>query len=320
MGKSNQTLLSEFLILGLSQNPQLQVPIFIVFLHMYLFTLLGNLVIITLICIDKRLQNPMYYFLTNLSFLDIGFTTATIPKLLAVCLKAKKSDKSINFSACILQFYLCVAFISTEFYLLSVMAYDRYLAICNPLRYTSIMNTRAMISLIATSWTIGFLDIIPHVVLVSNLSYCASNEINHFFCDFNALLKLSCTDTYFINIGTFGVGIIAGFGPFILTITSYVLIISSIMKIPSNTGRQKLFSTCSSHLTAVVLFYGTELGVYMKPTSGHSLDKDKLFAVMYTVVIPMLNPILYSLRNKDVKGAFENAIGKLRQTHCTSLI
>ncbi|XP_078510243.1 olfactory receptor 5AR1-like [Lissotriton helveticus] len=315
MEKSNQTLLREFLILGLSQNPQLQVPIFIVFFLMYLFTLLGNLVIITLICIDAHLQKPMYYFLMNLSFLDIGLTTVIIPKLLALCLKAKKSDKSINFSSCILQLYFMASFISTEFYLLSVMAYDRYLAICNPLRYASIMNKRAMILLMVTSWTIGFLDITPHVVLLSNLSYCASNEINHFFCDMNALLKLTCTDTFFINIATFGEGIVIGLGPFILTITSYVLIILNIMKIPSNTGRQKLFSTCSSHLTAVVLFYGSELGVYMKPTSGHSLDKDKLFAVMYTAVIPMLNPILYSLRNKDVKCALKKVIGKLRQTN-----
>ncbi|XP_078510249.1 olfactory receptor 5AR1-like [Lissotriton helveticus] len=315
MEKVNQTRLSEFLILGLSQNPQLQVPIFILFLLMYLFTLLGNLVIITLICLDTHLQKPMYYFLINLSFLDIGFTTVTIPKLLAVCLKVKESDKSINFSACILQFYFIASFISTEFYLLSVMAYDRYLAICNPLRYASIMNKRAMISLTVTSWTIGFLDTIPHVVLVANLSFCASNEINHFFCDLTALLKLSCTDTYFINIATIGGGIVAGLGPFILTITSYVLIISNIMKIPSNTGRQKLFSTCSSHLTAVFLFYGTELGVYLRPTSSYSLDKDKIFAVMYMIVIPMLNSVLYSLRNKDVKGALKKSIGKLRQTN-----
>ncbi|XP_069057598.1 olfactory receptor 5AR1-like [Pleurodeles waltl] len=314
MEKVNETLLTEFFILGLSQNPQLQVPIFLVFLLMYLFTLLGNLVIIGLICIDAHLQIPMYYFLMNLSFLDIGFTTVTIPKLLEVCLKDKKSDKSIKFSSCILQFYFCISFISTEFYLLSVMAYDRYIAICNPLRYASLMNKRALVSLTIASWILGFLDTIAHTVLISNLSFCASNEINHFFCDLNALLELSCTDTYFINIATFGEGIVIGLGPFMLTITSYVLIISNIMKVHSNTGRQKLFSTCSSHLTAVILFYGTELGVYMKPTSEYSLDEDKLFAVMYTIVIPMLNPILYSLRNKDVKGALKKAIWKHRRT------
>ncbi|XP_069057967.1 olfactory receptor 5AR1-like [Pleurodeles waltl] len=315
MERSNQTLLTEFLILGLSQNPQLQVPIFILFLLMYLITLLGNLVIIILICTDAHLQNPMYYFLMNLSFLDISFTTVTIPKLLAVCLKNKKSDKSINFSLCILQFYLSISFLSTEFYLLSVMAYDRYIAICNPLRYAAIMNKRALVLLTATFWILGFLDTIPHAVLISNLSFCGSNEINHFFCDLAALLKLSCTDTYIINIVTFGGGTVMGLGPFMLTITSYVLIISNIMKIPSKTGRQKLFSTCSSHLTAVFLFYGTELGVYLRPTSEYSLDKDKLFAVMYTIVIPMLNPILYSLRNKDTKGALKKALGKLRQTN-----
>ncbi|XP_069505899.1 olfactory receptor 5AR1-like [Ambystoma mexicanum] len=307
MEKSNQTLLTEFLILGLSQNAQLQATILIVFLLMYLITLVGNLLIITIILVDTHLHSPMYFFLLNLSFLDIGFTSVTIPKMLTV---TATGDKSISFSLCILQFYLCVSFISTEFYLLSVMAYDRYIAICKPLHYTKIMNNRTLILLSVTSWTLGFLDTIPHAVLISKLSFCQSREINHFFCDLTALLKLSCTDTYYINVATFAEGAFIGLGPFMLTIISYILIISNIMKIPSNTGRQKAFSTCSSHLTAVILFYGTELGVYMRPTSEYSLEKDKLFAVLYTIVIPMLNPIVYSLRNRAVKIAMKKVINK----------
>ncbi|XP_069506017.1 olfactory receptor 5AR1-like [Ambystoma mexicanum] len=308
MDKSNQTFLAEFLILGLSQNPQLQLPIFIVFLLMYSITLIGNLVIITIIFVDANLHNPMYFFLLNLSFLDVGFTSVTIPKMLAI---SSTGDGSMNFSLCILQFYLCFSFLSTEFFLLSAMAYDRYIAICQPLRYTLIMNERAVIMLATTSWTLGFLDTIPHAVLISKLSFCASREINHFFCDLNALLKLSCTDTYFINVATFGDGVVIGLGPFTLTLISYVFIISNILKIPSATGRHKSFSTCSSHLTAVVLFYGSELGVYMRPTSAYSLEKDKLFAILYTIIIPMLNPIVYSLRNSDVKRAMKKTIKKL---------
>ncbi|XP_078510271.1 olfactory receptor 5AP2-like [Lissotriton helveticus] len=302
----NQTSLTGFLILGLSQNPLLQIPLVIMFSLLYIMTLLGNLVIVALICFDKHLQTPMYYFLMNLSFLDIGFTSVTIPKMLSVC---STGDQSISFSACILQFYLCFAFLSTEFFLLSVMALDRYVAICNPLRYTVIMSKNAVVLLAVASWMLGFLDIIPHTLFMSHVSFCGSNKIKNFFCDLNALQELSCTDLYYINIGTYCLGAVSGLGPFMLTITSYVLIISKIMKIPSASGRQKSFSTCSSHLTTVVLFYGTELGLYMRPTSWLSLEKDKFFAVMFTIVIPVLNPIVYSLRNQDVK----RAVTKIRQ-------
>ncbi|XP_078510253.1 olfactory receptor 5V1-like [Lissotriton helveticus] len=300
METSNQSFFTEFFILGLSQNSHLQGPIFIVFFHMYLTTLLGNIVIITIICADFHLQKPMYYFLMNLSFLDICFTSGTIPKMLEICLTG---NKSIKFLACILQFYICSSFICTEFFLLSVMALDRYVAICQPLRYTVIMSKRAVVLLAAASWLLGFLGTIPHTVLISTLSFCGSHEINHFFCDLTALLKLSCTDTFFINIATFAEGVVIGLCPFILTIISYVLIISNIMKMSSTGGRKKSFSTCSAHLTAVLLFYGTELGVYMRTTSGVSLEKDKLFAVMFTIVIPMVNPFIYSLRNNEVKRA-----------------
>ncbi|XP_078510270.1 olfactory receptor 5AP2-like [Lissotriton helveticus] len=301
----NQTL-TGFLILGLSQNPVLQIPIVIMFSLLYIMTLHGNLVIVAIICFDKHLQTPMYYFLLNLSFLDISFTSVTIPKMLSVC---STGNKSISFSACILQFYLCFSFLSTEFFLLSVMALDRYVAICNPLRYTVIMSKRVVVLLAVASWMIGFLDTIPHTLFILYSSFCGSNEIKHFFCDLTALLKLSCSDPYYINIATFCLGAVSGLGPFMLTISSYVLIISNIMKISSAKGRQKSFSTCSSHLTTVVLFYGTELGLYMRPTSGLSLEKDKFFAVLFTVVIPVLNPIVYSLRNQDVK----RAMTKLKQ-------
>ncbi|XP_078510263.1 olfactory receptor 1C1-like [Lissotriton helveticus] len=308
MEKLNQSFYTEFSILGLSQNSQLQVLIFIVFFCMYLTTLLGNLVIITIICADSHLQKPMYYFLMNLSFLDICFTSGTIPKMLEICLTG---NKSINFFACILQLYVCTSFISTEFFLLSVMALDRYVAICQPLRYTVIMSKRAVVLLAVASWMLGFLDIIPHAVLISNLSFCGSHEINHFFCDFTALLKLSCSDTFFINIVTFAEGAVMGLCPFILTIISYVLIITNIMKMSSTSGRQKSFSTCSAHLTAVIMFYGSEFGAYMKTTSEVSLEKDKLFAVMFTIVIPMLNPFIYSLRNNEVRRALRKCKKKI---------
>ncbi|XP_069505898.1 olfactory receptor 5AP2-like [Ambystoma mexicanum] len=308
MEKSNQTFFTEFFLLGLSQNPNLQLLIFIVFLLMYSITLLGNLVMITLIVFDDNLHKPMYSFLTNLSFLDIGFTTVTIPKMLAIC---STGDGSIPFSWCIFQFYMCFSFISTEFNLLSVMAYDRYLAICHPLRYTLMMDERTVILLAAASWALGFLEPMLHVAMIAELSFCASREINHFFCDLNALLKLSCSDTSPINLLTYVDAVFLGLAPFIVTILSYVFIISTIMKIPSATGRHKSFSTCSSHLTAVVLFYGTELGVYMRPTSAFSLGKDKLFAILYTIIIPMLNPLIYSLRNSDVKGALKKMIKKI---------
>ncbi|XP_078510268.1 olfactory receptor 7C1-like [Lissotriton helveticus] len=302
MEKFNQTFLTEFFIVGLSQNPQLHVPIFIVFLQMYLTTLLGNIVIITIICNDSNLQKPMYYFLINLSFIDICLTSSTIPKMLEMCLTG---NKSINFLSCILQFYFCSSFLCTEICLLSVMALDRYVAICNHRRYTAIMNKKVVGLLAVASWALGLLDIMPHAVLISNLSFCGSNEINHFFCDLTALLKLSCTDTFFIDIATFAEAVVIGLCPLILTITSYALIILNIMKMSSTGGKQKAFSTCSAHLIAVIMFYGTELGAYMKTTSEVSLEKDKLFAVMFTIVIPVLNPFIYSLRNNEVKRAMQ---------------
>ncbi|XP_069057596.1 olfactory receptor 1F1-like [Pleurodeles waltl] len=314
MVKSNQTFVSQFYILGLSQSSDIQLLIFILFSFMYLMTLLGNIVIITIICIDSHLQKPMYYFLMVLSLLDICLTSVTMPKMLSIC---STGDNSISFSACILQYYFCFSFISTEFYLLSVMACDRYVAICIPLRYSALMSNRAVILLAVASWILGFLDTIPHTVLISTLSYCRSNEIDHFFCDHNALLKLSCTDTYFIDLATIGEGMVVVLGPFMLTVTSYMLIISNIVKIPSSTGRQKAFSTCSSHLTAVILFYGTEAAVYMAPTSAASQEKPKIITVLFTIVIPLLNPCIYSLRNKDVKRAvaksIENILHKIQK-------
>ncbi|XP_078510251.1 putative olfactory receptor 1F12P [Lissotriton helveticus] len=312
MGKMNQSFLNEFLILGLSQKPDLQVPLFVVFSFLYLITLLGNLVIITIVCVDRHLHTPMYYFLMNLSFLDIGLTSSVIPKMLQIC---ATGNRSINFSVCLLQFYLCFSFISTEYFLVSVMAFDRYIAICNPLRYTVVMNKRVVALLPAASWIVGFLDPILHTVLISKSFFCGSNNINHFFCDLSALLKLSCTDTSFINSITFGAGVVMGLGLFISTFTSYVVIISKVIRMPSSTGRQKAFSTCSSHLTAIVLFYGTELGLYMKPASWESLEKDKVFSVLFIIVIPMLNPFIYSLRNNDVKRALSKTRVKIWGKH-----
>ncbi|XP_030050887.1 olfactory receptor 1019-like [Microcaecilia unicolor] len=253
-----------------------------------------------LVCADSHLQKPMYFFLSNLSFLDICNTSVTLSTLLHSLLTG---ETLISFSLCISQLYFFMSLTGTEFFLLTAMAYDRYVAICNPLRYVLIMNRRACVHLSFASWTVGFLETIPHAIFASQFSFCKNNEINHFFCDYEALIKLSCSDMYSIEILLFPEGVFLGVTPVVLTLTSYIYIICSILKIRSARGRRKAFSTCTSHLTVIILFYGTIMCVYMRPTSMYSPDQDKLFSLLYTALIPMLNPIIYSLRNVEVKTA-----------------
>ncbi|XP_029452797.1 olfactory receptor 1C1-like [Rhinatrema bivittatum] len=247
----------------------------------------------------------MYFFLTNLSFLDICNTSATLSTLLDSLLTG---ETRISFSLCIAQLYFFISFTSIEFFLLAVMAYDRYVAICDPLQYVLIMNRRTCALLASASWITGFMDSVPHMFLTSQFSFCKGNEINHFFCDFTALMKLSCSDILNIEIVLFTEGVLLAVIPTVLTLTSYVYIITSILKIRSAQGRRKAFSTCSSHLTVVILFYGTLIFVYMRPASMYSPDQDKLFSLLYTALIPMLNPIIYSLRNEEVKKALTKVI------------
>ncbi|XP_030050890.1 olfactory receptor 1G1-like [Microcaecilia unicolor] len=247
----------------------------------------------------------MYFFLSNLSFLDICNTSVTLSTLLHSLMTG---EILISFSVCIAQLYVFCSLTSTELFLLTAMAYDRYVAICNPLRYVLIMNRRVCVLLASVSWILGFMDMVPHTFLISQFSFCEGNEINHFFCDATPLMKLSCSDLISIEIVIFIVGPFAIVIPFGLTLTSYMYIISRILKIHSANGRRKTFSTCSSHLTIVILFYGTIICVYMRPASMYSPDEDKLFSLLYTALIPMLNPIIYSLRNEDIKKSLTKFI------------
>ncbi|XP_029435900.1 olfactory receptor 1038-like [Rhinatrema bivittatum] len=241
----------------------------------------------------------MYFFLSNLALLDICLTSNTLPKMLAIFLM----NKAISFRACMTQLYLLMSFASVEFFLLSVMAYDRYIAICHPLHYSITMNKRVCILLSASSWILGFLDGLPHSVVITNFSFCGHNVINHLFCDFHTMLKLSCSDTSTIKLLMLTLNLFLALGSVLLILTSYAKIISAILKIQSVEGRRKAFSTCSSHLIVVSIYSGTVLFAYVRPHTKVTTTVDKLFDALYNTVIPMLNPIIYSLRNQDVKVA-----------------
>nr|XP_033799927.1 olfactory receptor 1019-like [Geotrypetes seraphini] len=305
MKKLNHTEVTNFIILAFFELPEIQFLLFLVFLIIYLMSLIGNLLIIIIVCSNSHLHSPMFFFLTNLSFLEICYVTVTVPKLLAVLIA---QNMIISFMHCMIQMYLFIVCTDTECYFLTAMAYDRYVAICKPLHYTIIMNKKVCFTLAIVSWTISFLNPVPHVTLISQSSFCSSNEINHFFCDITALMTLSCSEISVIENLNYIEGSIVGFTPFILTIISYVYIISAVLKIHSAKGKQKTFSTCSSHLTVVLLFYGTTFGVYLRPQSPYSMDLNKLFTVVYITAIPLLNPLIYSLRNKELKGALWKAI------------
>ncbi|XP_029437051.1 olfactory receptor 5B12-like [Rhinatrema bivittatum] len=303
----NMTMVSEFLILGLSDNPQLQIPLFLVFLLIYLITLLGNLVIITVTCADPRLHTPMYFFLRNLSLTDIYFTSTITPKLLVIFISG---DKTISYVGCMVQLYFLMGFGCIEALLLAVMAYDRYAAVCDPLHYFLIMNQRVCVLLVAASWIIGFLPAETITVSVTRLSFCASNVVDHFFCDLLPLLKLSCTDTATIQSLVFVATALMAVPAFLVILISYIYIISAILRIRSAEGKRKAFSTCSSHLTVVSVYYLSGICMYVRPTSAYSQEQGKILSVLYSTITPMLNPIIYSLRNKEVKNAVRKVIGK----------
>ncbi|XP_029441674.1 olfactory receptor 1361-like [Rhinatrema bivittatum] len=305
MEKRNQTAVTEFLLLGLTERAELRGPLFVIFLAMYLMNLLGNGTMILVISGSSQLHTPMYFFLCNLSFVDMCFSSVTVPKMLSNLITDKNT---ISFSECITQLYFFTAFATTECVLLSIMAYDRYVAICNPLHYVTIMNKKVWASMSSASFIICFLHALLHTLLVYRLSFCSSNKIQHFFCDITSLLQLSCTDTSINELVIFTQGSLVVILPFLIILISYIRIINSILKISSAGGRYKTFSTCSSHLTVVFLFYGTLTFMYFRPSSSYSLEKDKTTTVVYNVVSPMLNPFIYSLRNRDVKMALKKAL------------
>ncbi|XP_014934875.1 olfactory receptor 2S2 [Acinonyx jubatus] len=302
-----------FILLGLSAHPRLEKTFFVLILSMYLVILLGNGVLILVTILDSRLHTPMYFFLGNLSFLDICYTTSSIPLVLDGFLTPRKT---ISFSGCAMQMFLSFAMGATECVLLGMMAFDRYVAICNPLRYPVVMSRSVYVSMAVSSWTIGGAASVVHTSLTIQLPFCGNNVINHLACEMLAVLKLACVDIS-INVISMGVTNVIFLGvPVLFISVSYVFIIATILRIPSAEGRKKAFSTCSAHLTVVVIFYGTLFFMYRKPKSKDPLgaDKedlsDKLIPLFYGVVTPMLNPVIYSLRNKDVKAAVRNLVAR----------
>ncbi|XP_051852489.1 olfactory receptor 5V1-like [Antechinus flavipes] len=306
MISKNRTI-NEFIFLGFSNHPELQGLFFLIFLIVYLVTLLGNLLILTAIRINPVLHTPMYYFLSNLSFLDICYTSTTVPVMLVNFFREKKT---ITYEGCLSQLFFLVTCAGTEGILLATMAYDRFVAICYPLHYPVLMSRRVCAYLAAGSWLCGLGNSLIHTGLTVTLSVCSSNEISHFLCDIPLLLKLSCSDTSVNEVTLYVASVTVGLSPCLFTAVSYILIISAILKIQSAQGRGKAFSTCASHLTVVVIFFGTAIFNYDRPSSGYSLDVDILVSVLFCIVTPMLNPIIYSLRNKEVKGAIRKLAGE----------
>ncbi|XP_053254786.1 olfactory receptor 1019 isoform X2 [Podarcis raffonei] len=281
--------------------------LFVVFLFIYLADVVGNVGMILLITVDEQLHTPMYFFLCHLSLVDLGYSTAIAPRMLADFLRQRKI---ISFSSCATQFAFFVGFVDAECYVLAAMAYDRYVAICRPLHYTTVMSKQVCLVLAIGSYIAGLISLVSHTSLTFSLDYCGSNIINHFFCEIPPLLALSCSDTYMSEILLFSLCGFIEFSTILIILISYLFIFAAIMRIRSAEGRRKAFSTCASHLIGVTLFYGTVMFMYLRPTSSYSLDQDKWASVFYTVVIPMLNPLIYSLRNKDVKEAFRRVVSK----------
>ncbi|XP_027810874.1 olfactory receptor 7A10-like [Marmota flaviventris] len=300
MEPGNDTQLLEFLLLGLAEDPELQLLIFGLFLSMYLVTVLGNLLIIVATISDSHLHTPMYFFISNLSFVDICFTSTTIPKMLV---NIQTQSKAITYAGCITQIHFFVLFAGLDIFLLTVMAYDRFVAICHPLHYMVIMNYRICGLLILVSWVVGVLYSLLQSLMMLRLSFCTDLEIPHFFCELNQVVQRACSDTFLNEVVIYFAALLLGGGPLTGILYSYSKIMSSIRAISSAQGKYKAISTCASHLSVVSLFYGTSLGVYLSSAVTQNSRSTATASVMYTVVTPMLNPFIYSLRNKDIQSA-----------------
>ncbi|XP_060111082.1 olfactory receptor 11L1-like [Heteronotia binoei] len=308
MVTENITTVTHFIILGFPALKKLQLLLFFVGFVVYILTLCGNIIIITIVHIDQRLHTPMYFFLSNFSFLEIWYTSNIVPKMLEVLLD---KDKTITYTGCITQLYFLITFGTAECFILAIMAYDRYLAICSPLRYPTLMNNKVCLYLAVCAWVGAFIINIPPLISLCRLPFCGPNEINHFFCDAPPLLKLSCIPPHEAELSNFIVATSVIVSSFLLIMVSYILIIITVLKIPSSSGRQKAFSTCGSHLAVVTIFYSTLMFMYVRPTSNFSVDSvdfNKVVSLFYTVITPMLNPVIYCLRNKDVKDALQKAV------------
>ncbi|XP_015281473.1 PREDICTED: olfactory receptor 1361-like [Gekko japonicus] len=302
----NQTHFEGFILLGLSTSPKFQGLLFPLFLSMYLISLLGNLLIILVICSNDTLfHTPLYFFLSHLSLADIGLSSSTVPKMLQPLVS---KTNAISYSGCLTQLYFFVVFCTTDNFLLASMAYDRYVAICRPLHYRTVMSYKRCLILAAGSWLLSNAHSLLYVSSISGFSFCTSWEIPHFFCDVHPLIKLSCSDTSSVEMMLMFEGTVALFGPLMIILISYIFIVFQVLKVPSASGKYKVFSTCGSHLTTVALFYGTLMGTYIRPSSTYSGAKLSIASIFYTVVTPMLNPFIYSLRNTEIHGAMRRLL------------
>ncbi|XP_032999542.1 olfactory receptor 5M11-like [Lacerta agilis] len=307
MVKGNNTSVSEFILLGFAEYPKMQLPLSVLFLLVYIITVVGNLGSITVIKMDPQLHTPMYFFLSSLSFIDFCYSSNVTPRLLA---NLVTGHKYISFTGCLIQCYLFIALGLTESFILAIMAYDRYVAICNPLLYTTKMSWKVCMWLVAVPSAYAFLDAMIHTIFTFRLTFCGSHVINHFYCADPALMKLSCSDTHVkltLMLLSASFNLISSL---VAILISYIFILSAILRIPSVEGRYKAFSTCGFHLMAVTLFYGTVFIMYIRRPSSLSPERGKIVSLFYAVVIPMLNPLIYSLRNKEVKGAMKRLVGK----------
>ncbi|KAM5151843.1 olfactory receptor 2G3-like [Mantella aurantiaca] len=302
MSSKNETSVKEFILLGLSSEPKTQTILFVAFLIIYIIILVGNILIITVTTTDNSLQTPMYFFLTNLSILDICVSTTSVPRMLKDLLAEKKT---ISYVECVAQMYISLSLGECECILLAVMTYDRYIAICYPLHYTTVINRSVCIRVATGTWICGFLPSVCHIILTLNINLCGRNEINHFLCEVPEVLSLGCENIVIVEFVIFIVGVLILIIPVTLICLSYIRIILNILKVSSEGGQKKAFFACSSHMMVVTMFYGSAMAVYMKSRSTSSPDSDKFITVFYFIITPMLNPLIYTLRNKEVKSALK---------------
>ncbi|KAM8978594.1 olfactory receptor 1D2-like [Sarcophilus harrisii] len=310
MDGRNQTSVSEFLLLGFSDQPEQHKLLFGLFLWMYMVTMVGNLLIVLVIISDSHLHTPMYLFIANLSFNDMCFISTSIPKMLV---NIHRQNKAISYAGCLTQIYFLFLFVTLDNFILAMMAYDRHIAICFPLHYSTIMSPRLCLLMFIAAFLVTQFYSLLHTLLLHQLSFCADNRISHIFCEIYALLTLSCSTTHLNEIIIYTLGTVLFLSPLSFILVSYVYIISAVLKVPSASGRWKAFSTFSSHLSVVTLFYGTLVTVYLRPSSTHTA-KDSAATVMYAVVTPMLNPFIYSFKNQDIKGALSKIVWNMRSS------